>query len=59
MLLRLTDVELSSDQMMGDEGAYPCQILRFSDSLTYVCDKGNPESKGIKNYPFFYPIKIG
>lgn len=52
MLLRLTDVELSSDQMMGDEGAHPCQILRFSDSFTYVCDRGNLESKGIQNYPF-------
>nr|DAG24496.1 MAG TPA: hypothetical protein [Caudoviricetes sp.] len=34
-------------------GLIHAQILRFSDSLTYVCDKGNPESKGIKNYPFF------
>lgn len=24
MLLRLTDVELSSDQMMGDDGTHPC-----------------------------------
>lgn len=47
MLLRLTDVELSSDQMMGDEGAHPCQNLGFSDSFTYVCDRGNLESKGI------------
>ena len=49
MLLRLTDVELSSDQMMGDDGSHPCQILRFSDALTHVCVKGNLKSKGIKN----------
>lgn len=48
MLLRLTDVELSSDQMMGVDGTHP-RHLRFSDALTYVCVKGNLESKGIKN----------
>lgn len=43
MLLRLTDVELSSGQMMGDEGTHPCSdSLFFFLSFMYVCDKGEP-----------------